>query len=96
MRSDVTNPDTKTQEKPLTRGEYIVRIKFNPGNDEGVFDIKTQFANLINAIDRTPVKPAYTTEEVHEFIKLKEEAINSLEIACMQAVKAFTIGFPIK
>lgn len=70
----------------MSKGEEIVRVKFNPSEDSKVEIIKSLCANLINTVDTldSAVNPA-------EVLRLKNLAIQHLELAAMYAVKAATV-----
>jgi hypothetical protein len=75
-------------ERPQTFGEYRVGIRFNPGGNKAVDDIKRRAADFIDYINGLP-KPEDrgTLAEVSRLIAL---ASTHIEDAAMWAVKAVT------
>lgn len=69
--------------RPLTRGEYLVGLTFNPSNDEKVTELKTKAAAFIDAVDAIQSR-------FGEMDRLKALAITHAEDASMWAVKAAT------
>lgn len=81
----------------MTKGEYIVGVKFNPSQNDTVTLIKQQAAALIDLIQTIHAKDVDVTKEnAGEFIgevqRLKALAITHVENAAMWAVKAETKG----
>lgn len=76
-------------------GETIVRIDFNASNDTAVSVLKNDHARLIDNVNAiTPTMPeggSLTAEGVAELARLKQLAIEALELACMYATKAATL-----
>lgn len=78
--------DTQAQ-RPLTFGEKVVGISFNPSNDPIVDEIKRGYADLIDKLDRirNDAKAGWGEQE-----RLASIAITQAEDAQMWAVKAAT------
>lgn len=68
-----------SEERELTYGEELVRVSFNPSEDEDVRNIKEAVANLIDYINETGADH-----------RCKALAITNLEQAAMWAVKSVT------
>lgn len=64
-----------------SKGEELVRVSFNPENNDSVSELKKQFAELINNVDKL------SNEKTGRHVLI---AITRLEEACMFAVKAAT------
>jgi hypothetical protein len=69
----------------MTYGEYRVGVTFNPSGNEHVNEIKQRVADLIDYIS------AHSGINV-EAVRLASRAIDTLDDAAMQAVKAVTKG----
>lgn len=82
-------PDQE-QKKPLTHGEYLVGITFNPGGHPAVDDIKRKAADLIDAINYVEASPYGSHEHQSEVARCKATAITNIEQGAMWAVKAAT------
>lgn len=67
----------------MTKGEYLVGIGFNPGNNPQVDKLKKAAAAFIDLVEEMPVS-------VPEAARLKALAITHAEDAAMWAVKAAT------
>jgi hypothetical protein len=69
----------------MTKGEAIVRVKFNPSADDKISKLKQDIAKVINDVEAldSAISPA-------ECLRLKQEAVRLLETASMFAVKAAT------
>jgi hypothetical protein len=73
------------EEPKQTYGQALVRVKFNPNQDDMVYVIKMEYATLIDRHNEA-IKDTGDGEE----IRLHKVAITELEGACMRSVKAFT------
>jgi hypothetical protein len=70
----------------MTYGEYRVGITFNPSQNEHVNQIKRMAADLIDYIHD------WNTSGNPEAVRLAHRAIDTIDDAAMQAVKAVTKG----
>lgn len=70
----------------MTYGEYRVGITFNPSANEHVNEIKRRAADLIDYIND------WNSGDNPEAIRLAHRAIDTIDDAAMQAVKAVTKG----
>ncbi len=77
--------EEKELEYSITTGEARIRVKYNPGNNPQVTEIKTRCSELIDLIDRI-----YDGNDHPEAGRLKSLAMTSIEEASMWAVKAAT------
>ena len=71
-----------TPQRPQTKGEFLVRLSFNPSSNQRVDDIKRRVADLLDDIERW--KPE------HGDPRAGSEAQTLLETAAMFAVKMVT------
>ena len=83
------------QPKPLTRGQQVMSVQFNPGQRADVAAIKQIFADAFDEVDKwVRVKltgPAMLEEtQVSDIHRLAAIAKTNLETAQMYAVKAIT------
>jgi hypothetical protein len=70
----------------MTYGEYRVGITFNPGGNEHVNNIKRMAAELIDYIHE------WDAGDNYEAIRLARRAIDEIDEAAMNGVKAVTKG----
>lgn len=68
--------------RPQTKGEFLVRLSFNPSNHPAVDNLKRRFADLIDDIE--------VAKGVHGDPRAGSEAQTLLEAAAMFAVKMVT------
>lgn len=80
-----------TVEKKPTLGERRVRVSFNPGNDDYVYETKEAAAKFIDLVDQSAASPKWDEEKFKEWARLKALAMTAIEEASMWAVKAATI-----
>lgn len=71
-------------ENELTFGEQLVGIKFNPSDDNQVFQIKTKMAEVANLVNDFRGNGSYLEN------LLKGDALRSILHAQMAAVKLLT------
>lgn len=76
--------------RALTKGEYLVGITFNPGNNADVDNIKCKAADLIDAIEELRKEEMATVAQSQQVARCKATAITCVEEGAMWAVKAAT------
>ena len=81
-----SEPQCGSETRPMTFGEKAVGLKFNPGGNEKVDDVKKLFAEIIDSIERETSGSA--SSEMKR--KLKSDAISFAIVAQMSAVKLIT------
>lgn len=79
-----------SEQTPLTFGQQSVGIKFNPGSDSAVDDIKTRFAKLIDDVKDFHNKSEGGMSDPYLTNTIKGEAIRTLMDAQMWAIKYIT------
>src|SRR4249919_2995784 len=82
------------KQQPLTRGQQVMSVSFNPGQREDVAAIKQIFADAFDEIDKWVAARLTTGElintQVADMGRLAAIAKTNLETAQMYAVKAVT------
>ena len=77
--------------RELTKGEYLVGITFNPGNNPKVDELKRKAADFIDAVEALRNgEQAATKAQADQVARCKSLAITHAEDAAMWAVKAAT------
>lgn len=71
-----------TSARPQTKGEFLVRLSFNPSSNQRVDDLKRRFADLLDDIEKWKAE--------HGDPRAGSEAQTLLETAAMFAVKMVT------
>ena len=76
---------------PLSKGEYLVGITFNPGNNPTVDILKRKAADFIDTVEALRNgEEAASKAHADQVARLKSLAITHIEDAAMWAVKAAT------
>jgi len=70
---------------PMTFGERACGVAFNPGGDQMVHAIKTQYANIVDLLDE--LRCMTESREVQRMLSV---AITEVQTSQMWAVKAIT------
>lgn len=82
--------------QPLTRGQQVMSVSFNPGQREDVAALKQIFADAFDEIDKWVTAKLnkenllLPTDTVSDTMRLAAIAKTNLETAQMYAVKAVT------
>ena len=76
------NDQAQNAGRPQTKGEFLVRLSFNPSSNQRVDDLKRRFADLLDDIEKWKGE--------HGDPRAGSEAQTLLETAAMFAVKMVT------
>jgi len=81
--------ETKQQETPLSFGEQLVGIKFNPSGDDDVNEVKQLAAKIANIVN-----DKYQSSESSKLSKLiYERSMGEILNAQMNSVKFLTLKY---
>jgi len=89
-KEEGVNSQGPSTQRELTYGEKAVGLKFNPGGNPQVDEVKKLYAKIIDAIIHSGTPDKETDREREERLSMANEAIRQAQTAQMWAVKVIT------